>query len=78
MTGRDDILEIKKGIRVMRADRLLSLLLTLQVEGMKTAKELAGKLEVTQRTIYRDIEALSFAGFPVYALRGTHGGYALK
>ncbi|GHO89509.1 hypothetical protein KSZ_75150 [Dictyobacter formicarum] len=50
----------------MRADRLLSLLLLLQSRGRMTAQALAEQLEVSERTIYRDIEALSFAGIPLY------------
>ncbi len=61
----------------MRADRLLSLLMLLQARGMLTAQELAQELEVSERTIYRDIDALCIAGVPVYAERGTGGGYAL-
>lgn len=61
----------------MRADRLLSLMMLLQTQGKKTAKELADELEVTQRTIYRDIDALSGSGVPVYADGGPGGGYAL-
>jgi len=61
----------------MRADRLLSLLLTLQTEGKVKAKELARRLEVSPRTIYRDLDALTAAGVPVYAEPGPTGGVAL-
>ncbi len=61
----------------MRADRLLSILLLLQVHRRITAHELAKRLEVSERTIYRDIEALSAAGVPVMAERGVGGGCSL-
>ena len=61
----------------MRADRLLSIMLLLQVHRRITARELAKRLEVSERTIYRDIEALSAAGVPVTAERGTGGGLML-
>lgn len=61
----------------MRADRLLVLLLLLQTRGRVTAQTLAKRLEVSERTIYRDLEALSMAGVPVYAERGPGGGWCL-
>jgi predicted DNA-binding transcriptional regulator YafY len=61
----------------MRAGRLVSLMLILQRTGRATAAQLADELEVSQRTILRDIEELSGAGVPVYAVRGPGGGFEL-
>ncbi|WP_134682741.1 helix-turn-helix transcriptional regulator [Brevibacillus migulae] len=61
----------------MRADRLLSILLLLQKHGQMTTSQLAAQLEVSVRTMHRDLEALSSAGFPIYAERGKLGGWRL-
>jgi predicted DNA-binding transcriptional regulator YafY len=61
----------------MRADRLLSIVLLLQSRGRMTAQELARELEVSERTIYRDVEALSASGVPLYAEHGPGGGLGL-
>jgi len=61
----------------MRADRLLSILLLLQIDRRQTARELAERLEVSERTILRDMDALGAAGVPVMSGRGSGGGWSL-
>lgn len=61
----------------MRADRLISILMLLQTHGRMTAHDLANQLEVSERTIYRDLEALGIAGIPICTERGPGGGSAL-
>ena len=61
----------------MRAARLLQILLLLQNRGRLTAPTLAAELEVTPRTILRDVDAMSEAGLPIQTLRGPQGGIAL-
>ncbi len=61
----------------MRASRLLAILILLQNRGRMTGEALAAEFEVSQRTIYRDIDALSASGVPVYGDRGPGGGFAL-
>src|SRR5207302_3535719 len=61
----------------MRADRLLSILLQLQLHGRLTSSDLAKRLEVSERTIHRDMSSLGTAGVPVVAERGSRGGWML-
>ena len=60
-----------RGGEGVKSDRLLSVLLLLQAKGRVTERELAERLEVSQRTIHRDLEALSASRVPVVALRGS-------
>jgi predicted DNA-binding transcriptional regulator YafY len=61
----------------VKSSRLLSIVPLLQTRGRLTAAQLAAELEVSVRTIYRDIEALQLAGIPLYGGAGHDGGYRL-
>ncbi len=62
----------------MRASRLVSFLLLLQTRGHLTAAELSERLEVSERTVQRDAQALAAAGVPIASVRGPAGGYRLE
>jgi predicted DNA-binding transcriptional regulator YafY len=62
----------------MKSDRLLSALMLLQAHGRLSSREIAERLEISQRTAHRDMEALCIAGIPLIAHRGAQGGWELQ
>jgi predicted DNA-binding transcriptional regulator YafY len=64
-------------LEIMRADRLVAILLLLQTRGQVTAAEVAEEVEVSERTARRDLDALGMAGLPIYSLQGRNGGWRL-
>jgi predicted DNA-binding transcriptional regulator YafY len=69
---------LEEKISHVKSDRLLSALMLLQAKGRLTSRELSDRLEVSQRTVHRDMEALSAAKIPITALRGSQGGWQLE
>jgi predicted DNA-binding transcriptional regulator YafY len=68
---------LSETIEIMKADRLVAILLILQRKGQVTAAEVAAELEVSERTARRDLEALGNAGLPIYSTQGRNGGWQL-
>src|SRR5436305_9403145 len=62
---------------IVRADRLVAILMLLQTRGQVTAAEVADELEVSERTARRDLDALGMAGLPIYSVQGRNGGWRL-
>jgi predicted DNA-binding transcriptional regulator YafY len=62
---------------IVRADRLVAVLMLLQTRGRVTAAEIADELEISERTARRDLDALAMAGVPIYSIQGRNGGWRL-
>src|SRR5580658_8460902 len=62
---------------MVRADRLVAILMLLQTRGQVTAAEVAEDLEISERTARRDLDALGVAGLPIYSVQGRGGGWRL-